>query len=421
MISSVKINFMWMLAANVIYSFFQWLSVPLIGRLTNWETLGVFVLGISVNSPIFIFSWLQLRAIQATDSTQRYPFGLYMYARCLTTCVAFLLVLSVGVVSITDANTFDVVMSLSIVKIIESLSDIIYGRFQREEEMDLIAKSMILRSVASQTGFILTLYFSKSLVSSIAVMTLISLMVLLRYDTYNLLHSLKKNVGAEWNSLKNLIIRLIDISSGRNGQLLTLIWLGLPMGLHGFLFTLKPNIPRYVLQYFSGERDLGIFAAIVSVTMVGNTIVNAIGTAVLPPLSRSFMEKNKSSIRSWVIRLISFSFLIGTSGLLASIYFGREIMFFLYGYESGDAIQALPVVMFGALIANMSSMLAIALIASQNFWILVPVYGSVCLVNLATSTGLTAIYGLWGSIYGTVVTETIQFAGLCWAFKHSSK
>ena len=54
------------------------------------------------------------------------------------------------------------------------------------------------------------------------------------------------------------------------------------------LISLTSNIPRYFIQAWLGERELGIFAALTCVTAAGMTIVSAVGSSLTPAMARDF-------------------------------------------------------------------------------------------------------------------------------------
>src|SRR5687767_8033419 len=65
---SLRRNFSWTLAGNVIYAACQWGILVVLAKLLAPESVGQFVLGVAVASPVFFLANLQLGSIQATDA-----------------------------------------------------------------------------------------------------------------------------------------------------------------------------------------------------------------------------------------------------------------------------------------------------------------------------------------------------------------
>src|SRR2546425_157717 len=65
---SLRANFSWTLAGNVVYAACQWGMLIVLARLGSPTMLGQFALGLAVTTPVIIFANLQLRAVQTTDA-----------------------------------------------------------------------------------------------------------------------------------------------------------------------------------------------------------------------------------------------------------------------------------------------------------------------------------------------------------------
>ena len=87
---SVRSNFVWSLAGNVLYALCQWGVLVVLAKMCPAETVGIYVLGITVTSPIFLFAGLQLRRLQATDTREEFQFGHYFGLQIIACAVAML-------------------------------------------------------------------------------------------------------------------------------------------------------------------------------------------------------------------------------------------------------------------------------------------------------------------------------------------
>src|SRR2546430_9316589 len=86
--TSLRGDFAWTLAGNLVYAGCQWGMVMALAKLSTATALGQFALGMAVTAPIFLFSNLNLRAILATDTSLEFPFRAYLRLRLLTTAAA---------------------------------------------------------------------------------------------------------------------------------------------------------------------------------------------------------------------------------------------------------------------------------------------------------------------------------------------
>ena len=76
-VPTLRANFSWTLAGNVFYGACQWGMLSALAKLGNASIVGEFTLGLAISSPIFVFTNLQLRSVQATDTQLECRFADY--------------------------------------------------------------------------------------------------------------------------------------------------------------------------------------------------------------------------------------------------------------------------------------------------------------------------------------------------------
>src|ERR1035437_5155132 len=144
---SLRLNFSWTVMGNVVYGGTQWGILVLLARLGDPGAVGQFSLGLAITAPIMLFASLSLRAVQATDARTEFQFRDYAGLRILMTIIAACVIFGVSG-ALYRGETALTVAAFAVSKGIESLSDVIYGLWQQQERMDLIAKSLMLRGVS---------------------------------------------------------------------------------------------------------------------------------------------------------------------------------------------------------------------------------------------------------------------------------
>ena len=66
-------------------------------------------------------------------------------------------------------------------------------------------------------------------------------------------------------------------------RLKSLLGLSYALGITALLSSLRPNVPRYVLEAHFGQAELGMYAALAYFTALGGRVVQALGTGGEPP------------------------------------------------------------------------------------------------------------------------------------------
>ena len=93
-IPSLRANFAWTLAGNVLYGACQWGMLSVLAKLGSPSIVGQFTLGLAVSAPVFMFTNLQLRAVQATDVNVEHGFANYFTLRLLATMFGLVVILA---------------------------------------------------------------------------------------------------------------------------------------------------------------------------------------------------------------------------------------------------------------------------------------------------------------------------------------
>src|SRR5271170_6093223 len=92
---SLRRNFAWTLAGNMVYAGCQWGMLIVLAKLTNPEMVGRFGLALAITAPVFMLTSLQLRVVQATDAGHEYGFSEYFSLRSICTILAILAVVAI--------------------------------------------------------------------------------------------------------------------------------------------------------------------------------------------------------------------------------------------------------------------------------------------------------------------------------------
>lgn len=360
----LRINFLWTLSGNIVYAGSQWGMLVVLAKLGTPEMVGQFALALAVTAPLFMFTNLQLRAVQATDARHNYLFGHYLGLRIVSTILALMLITVVTLVGGYSWETTIVILAVGVAKSFESVSDVFFGLLQQHERMDRIAISMMIKGpislIALSTGVLLTdTVFWGALSLSIAWGVL-----LFSYDVRSgLLVLMNQSKGTKAVPISRQIRAKLLRPIWQIQVLKRLTWLTLPLGFSMMLISLKSNIPRYFVEYYWGERQLGIFATMAYLMICGGMVVIALGQSASQRLAKQYLSLDRWNFFLLLTKLLGIGALVGFFGLLASVLLGREILTLLYGYEYAEETYVLRWLMAAAGVSYLASCLNYAMIA----------------------------------------------------------
>ncbi|MDF5725989.1 MAG: oligosaccharide flippase family protein [Rhizonema sp. PD37] len=403
---SLRRNFSWTFVGNIVYAGCQWGMLAVLAKLGTPEMVGRFTLGFAITAPIILFSNLNLRAVQATDAKQQYRFEDYLALRLITTLLA-----AVFIVGLTftrySGETALVILLIGLAKGIESISDIFYGLLQQHERMDRIAKSMILKGLLSLIALGNGVFITKNVAWGVLSLACVWAFVLIIYDIPISSQLIGINNLQAYLTLLNKSLKmraLLQIVDRKTLQ--ELFWLTLPLGFVMMLISLQTNIPRYFIEQYLGERQLGIFAALAYLQVVGTTVVMALGQSATPRLAKYYVS-GRSVFQKLLLKLISVGVILGTVGVLLALVTGREILTILYRPEYAQYSNLFVWIMVAAGIGYIGSYLNYGITATRAFKRFTIPYLLLTLLTAGTSWLLIPNFGLIGAVWTLSITSTV--------------
>ena len=180
------------------------------------------------------------------------------------------------------------------VKAIDAPSDALDGRMQKRERMDLIAGSIGMRGALSVVAFAARFIAGEcpsGACSDIRGMGACAFSVMIFPPALAARHEDRAALGP-----------------GRSGSADAAV---VPLGFTAMLILLSVMIPRYFLEPYRGEYELGAFVAMTSVTVVGGTVISALGQSASPILARDYAAGESAAVRGVLVGAIGSAALLG--------------------------------------------------------------------------------------------------------------
>lgn len=401
---SLKHNFSWTLAGNIVYTGCQWGMLVALAKLGTTAVVGIFALAFAVTAPVIMFAGLQLRAVQATDARRDFSFGDYLALRLATMIAAMLAIVVIIAVSGFRLEIILVTGAIALAKVFESISDIFYGLLQQHERMDRIAISMTIKGILSLFAFTITFYLTKSIVWSSVALAIAWGLVLVIYDIRSGIFILCRTHGFEGykSALKPRWNRSI---------LANLALLALPLGFVMLLMSLNGNIPRYFIQRYMGEGSLGVFAAVSALMVAGTTIVGALGQSASPRLSRHYAMGDRPAYISLLIKLVGVGAVLGIVGIAVAVFGGKWLLAVLYGSEYALQSDLFIWIMLAAGASYAQSFLGYGVTAARRFAIQAPLLAVVTGVTTLGCILLMPSFGIVGAGIAVFIASVVHAVG----------
>ena len=406
---TLRRNFSWTFAGNIIYAGCQWGMLVLLAKIVSPEMVGQFSLGLAVNRPIIMFTNLHLRQIQATDYKGKYLFGEYFSLRII--CVGLALILVTTIVFTTEhgRETSLVILLIGLAKAFDSFSDVFYGLFQQHERMDRMAQSMMFKGPLSLLMLSMGVYLTGSVVGGVIGLIVSGALIFFLYDIGNGALIIKPDLSRSQSAFQAVL------PCWKLRNLASLAWLALPMGLAMMLISLGNNMPPYFIDKYLGVRELGIFSTIAYLMVIGDIVVLALGQSAIPKLSKYYAEGNRNAFCGLLLKMVGIGALLGTTAILISLVAGKQILTLIYQPEYAQYADLLVLLMVAATIKYISSFLGQGMTAARFLRMQIPLSALVVITSTIACIWFLPNYGLFGvatAIFCAAIVQLIVSLGI---------
>jgi O-antigen/teichoic acid export membrane protein len=408
--TSLRLGFAWTLVGTIAYTACQWAMLVALARLGDPTIVGKFALGLAITTPIMLFASLRLRMVQSTDARREYALGDYIGLRLITIPIALALVALVCAIAGYHRDVVAVILIVGVAKSFESMSDVLYGFMQQQERLDLVARSMILRGAIALIALVLAMALTNDLVLSVSGMAAAWAAILIAYDIPRARSLLNAHDGGGPG------VATASLRPNLNPQVLrSLAWLALPLGFALLLDSLSTNVPRFFIERYRGDHELGIFAAMAYLMIAGSAIVTSLGQALTVRLSQAYASGDVRLFRRLLFRLMLFASAVGVIGLSGAIIAGKLVLRIFYGAEYAEHSNIFVWITLDTALAYIYVGFGAGLSAMRRFRVQLPIHLAALIVLLIASPLLIREYGLRGAAWSMLLNglvEAVAFGAL---------
>ena len=385
---SLKANVASMFSANLLYALSSWAQLSLVAKFLDGITLGNYTLAIAIVTPLYLLTNMQLRSLIVTDHQDKYNIREYYSFRFVSNVILFVVAAVIGLC--IQASDLIVLLLFTLVKIIESNTDVVNSFFQKEERMIYVTKSVGLRSVFGFVGMFIGVFFWENIYIGLALNVCFTGLSYLLYDR-------KKGHLDKWrfkdikiNTLKNIFL------------------VAYPLGIVIFIISLNSNISKFFLEKYLGTELQGVYSSVSYLLIIGTFVCNAVGQSFTPRLSRYFQDNKIKEFKNLKNKFIIFNFSVGLLAIVFTFFLGDFVLRILFNAEIAKYNGLFIIVMISGLFIYLSTAFGYVLTAMKEFKIQPRINLIILIIKLALVSILIKQYGLYGAVYSSIICSSIQ-------------
>jgi O-antigen/teichoic acid export membrane protein len=383
----------WAFAGNAGYALSQWAMLAMLAKRTDPEAVGLFALATAITAPVMMLASLQLRSLQATDARDEYTPGDYLALRILTTALAVLAFLALALV--LGGQVGFILLMVGLAKAFEAMSDVLFGRLQRQERMDQVGRALMLKALVTPLAWATGLAWA-GVAGAVTGMAVAWGITFFAVDLPAALRSGAAGMRPNFD----------------RKRLAPMALLAAPLGVTMMLISLNTNLPRYFLERDHGPYALGIFAALAYLLVAGNMIMMSVSQSVAPRLSRHYAAGELPRAARLLARMIALAAAAGVASVALGAFAGEWLLGLLYTPEYAGHADVLVWVLVAGALGYVGTMLGSANTASRRIRPQMAVQATVTGVTVLLGAMLIPGHGLLGAAWTLCGAATVRLIGV---------
>lgn len=386
-VPSLRRSFVFSFVGNAVFAASLWGMLIVLTKLGSPADVGRYALASAIATPVLVFANLQLRSLLIADTAGEHPFGEYLGVRLVLLPLGMVVLAAVALLGY-DAAQVAAILAFGLVRLVEGISDIFHGLAQRRERLDLVAGSLVIKGVAGLALFATSFALTSDLIWSLLALSLGWSVALVGFDIPRCRRLLAPG--------ESMVPRWRPVAWRR------VVWTALPLGLAMLLIQMRLTIPRTLLEKAHGEAQLGIFAAVSYLVLVGNTVVMALSQAGIARLARAWADRDAALFAATLRKLVAIGAALGAAGVLVALAAGRPLLTLFYDRNYAQHQGLLLVVMIAGGILYVGSLLGAPATAMKAFRVQLWIHAANTVLLVLVGMALIPRFGMMGAAWTTL-------------------
>ena len=386
-----KKNFLWNILGTSLNAFTSLFYMIIVTRVNGVDNAGIFTIAFSTACILYVIGIYAGRIYQVTEPNKEITDKDYIINRLLSIFLMILFVILFCLIKKYTILKSIIFILLTIFKSIEAFSEVIYGILQKNEKLEIVGKSLCLKSICSVLIFAITDIITQNMVISIISIIIIWIVILFTYDIKN---------SKEY----------IDFSGKVNIQNVNKIFKsGFFTFAISFLGLYILNAPKYAIDNYLENNYQTIFGIIVMPATVIGLVAQFLIHPYLNQILDFYNKKDMKNLNKLIMKLIYMILGFGAISSLLAYFLGPEVLGLIYGIDLNSYRVGLLIIIISATLYTIGVIYSSILITIRETFSQFIIYIIVSIFALIVSNVFTKLNNINGAIEAYFMIMTLQF------------
>lgn len=386
-----KKNFIWNVLGTGFNAFNSLFFMIIATRVNGIDNAGIFTLAFSTACIIYVIGIYAGRIYQVTEPDKTITDKDYIINRMITT--GFMIIAIIAFVLIRGYDLFKsiIFILLTTYKAIEAFSEVFYGILQKNEKLEVVGKSLFIKSLLSIIVFAIIDIITKNMIISIIAMIVMCIIILVIYD-------LRKT------------LKIVDLKrKAKKESILKIFKYGFYTFAIAFLGLYILNAPKYAIDTYLEENYQTIFGIIVMPATVIGLVAQFLIHPFLNQIVQMYENKEIGKLKTLSLKLVFAIIGFGAICSVLAYFLGTQVLGFIYNidlsaYKVGLLVIIISATLYTIGVIYSSILTSIRETVSQFIiYIIVSIFAFIS-SNIATQKG-----EIDGAIIAYFFIMTLQF------------
>lgn len=384
-------NFIWNILGTGFNAFNSLFFMIAVTRVNGVNDAGIFTLAFSTACIIYVIGIYAGRIYQVTEPDKTISDKDYIINRIITAILMIITVIIFVIIRGYDLYKSIIFILLALYKALEAFSEVFYGILQKKENLDIVGKSLFIKSLLAVLLFILIDLITKNMLISIISIITVSIIVLIIYDARKTL----KFVDLKIKVKKENIIKIFK--------------LGFYTFAIAFLGLYILNAPKYAIDTYLENNYQTIFGIIVMPATVIGLVAQFLIHPFLNQIVDMYEKKNLKELKKLSVKLVLAIFIFGLICSFLAYFLGTQVLGLIYGIDLSMYKIGLLLIIIAATLYTIGVIYSSILTSIRETFSQFIIYIIVSIFAFIISNIFTKMGNINGAIIAYLLIMMLQF------------
>lgn len=373
-------NFIWNTLGTGLNAFNSLFFMIIATRVNGIEQAGVFTIAFSTACILYAIGLYAGRVYQVTELDEKISDKDFIINRIITCFSMIVFLILFCIFRKYNLEKTVIFLLLTIYKALEAFSDTIYGILQKHDKLDIVGKSLFIKSLLSILLFLIIDLLIGNIIVAIISMIIICVIINITYDFRKAYKYVDFKQKINWENVINIL---------KKGFFVFAI---------SFLGMYVVNAPKYSIDSYLTSDFQTIFGIIVMPATIMSLVAQFLIHPYLNQIVELYKTKNLKGLEKLILKILG---IIGCFGVLATILgylLGTQILGLIYGIDLSMYKIGLSIIIISATLYTIGTVCSSILTTVRETFSQFVIYVGVSIFAYIISTILTKYIGINGSI-----------------------